>query len=277
MSNPINCKGKILSLQQPVVMGIININDDSFYVQSRANKTDQIIQKATQMIEEGASILDLGVMSSKPGSKISSVDDELKGLLPALEVIRMNFPEIPISVDTIHSDVASAVLKNGASMINDISAGDFDKTMLKTVAEADVPYIMMHMQGLPSDMQLNPKYDDVVLDIMKYFVDKTKKAKDAGIKDLIIDPGFGFGKTLAHNYQLLKSLEVFQIFDIPVLAGVSRKSMIWKYLNIDADHALNGTTALHMSILQKGVKILRVHDVKEAVECVRLFNKLSQD
>lgn len=277
MSNPINCKGKILSLQQPVVMGIININDDSFYVQSRANKTDQIIQKATQMIEEGASILDLGVMSSKPGSKISSVDDELKGLLPALEVIRMNFPEIPISVDTIHSDVASAVLKNGASMINDISAGDFDKTMLKTVADADVPYIMMHMQGLPSDMQLNPKYDDVVLDIMKYFVDKTKKAKDAGIKDLIIDPGFGFGKTLAHNYQLLKSLEVFQIFDIPVLAGVSRKSMIWKYLNIDADHALNGTTALHMSILQKGVKILRVHDVKEAVECVRLFNKLSQD
>lgn len=277
MSNPINCKGKILSLQQPVVMGIININDDSFYVQSRANKTDQIIQKATQMIEEGASILDLGVMSSKPGSKISSVDDELKGLLPALEVIRMNFPEIPISVDTIHSDVASAVLKNGASMINDISAGDFDKTMLKTVAEADVPYIMMHMQGLPSDMQLNPKYDDVVLDIMKYFVDKTKKAKDAGIKDLIIDPGFGFGKTLAHNYQLLKSLEVFQIFDIPVLAGVSRKSMIWKYLNIDADHALNGTTALHMYILQKGVKILRVHDVKEAVECVRLFNKLSQD
>jgi dihydropteroate synthase len=266
-----------LSLQQPVVMGIININDDSFYVQSRAKNIDQIIQKASQMIEDGASILDLGVMSSKPGSKISTIEDELKGLLPALELIRMNFPEILISVDTIHSQVASAVLKNGASMINDISAGDFDQAMLKTVADADAPYIMMHMQGLPSDMQLNPTYDDVVMEIMKYFVHKTKKAKDAGIKDLIIDPGFGFGKTLTHNYQLLKSLEVFQIFDIPVLAGVSRKSMIWKYLNNDADHALNGTTALHMHILQKGVKILRVHDVKEAVECVHLFNKLNQD
>lgn len=277
MSNPINCKGNLLSLQQPVVMGIININEDSFYVQSRANNIDQIIRKASQMIEDGASILDLGVMSSKPGSKISTVYDELKGLLPALEVIRMNFPEIIISVDTIHSSVASEVLKNGASMINDISAGDFDETMLKTVADADVPYVMMHMQGLPSDMQLNPKYDDVVMEIMKYFVDKIKKAQDAGIKDLIIDPGFGFGKTLTHNYQLLKSLEVFQIFDIPVLAGVSRKSMIWKYLHIDADHALNGTTALHMYILQKGVKILRVHDVKEAVECVKLFNKLNQD
>jgi dihydropteroate synthase len=186
------------------------------------------------------------------------------------------YPNLIISIDTIHSQVANAAVDAGATMINDISAGDFDEKMIPMVAALKVPYIMMHKKGMPEDMQISPQYDDVVMEIITYFVNKIKLARETGILDIIIDPGFGFGKTIDHNYEILKALEVFQIFDVPILAGISRKSMIYKYLESNADEALNGTTALNMFALLKGAKILRVHDVKEASECIKLYDKLKE-
>lgn len=270
----INCRGKVLDLTSPVVMGIINVNNDSFYSSSRATKIQDIVQKVHTMQQDGAQIIDLGAMSSKPGSQISIPEDEIKVLLPIIKVLLDQFPDIIISIDTIHSMVAEKTIEVGASIINDISAGDFDKNMIATISKLNVPYIMMHKKGMPADMQDNPQYDDVLMEVMTYFIKKVAQARDAGIMDVIIDPGFGFGKTIDHNYTLLKSLEVFQILNVPILAGISRKSMIYKYLDTDADHALNGTTALHMIALQKGSKILRVHDVKEAMECIRLYEKI---
>ena len=275
VTNTLNCNGQLISLDKPVVMGIINVNDNSFYSASRANTTDLVLATASKMLHEGATILDLGAMSSKPGSAIISIDEELNLILPAVEAVKKYFPEAIISVDTLRSKVAKEVIQAGASMINDISAGTFDSDMMKLVSSFHVPYIMMHMKGLPSDMQQNPLYEDVVMEITRFFVLKIQQAKEQGIVDIVIDPGFGFGKTLDHNYQIMKKLEVLQIFDLPVMAGISRKSMIWRPLNTNADSAINGTTALHMYALQKGARILRVHDVKEAMECITLHQLLT--
>jgi dihydropteroate synthase len=274
MKNSLNCNGKLISLSSPIVMGIINVNNDSFYASSRAKDINAITEKVAQMLMEGVSIIDIGAMSSKPGSPISNPNEEAKTIASVVKSLLQNFPDLVISIDSLHSEVAKAAVDSGASIINDISAGDFDEQMIPTIAQLKVPYIMMHKKGMPVDMQLAPYYDDVVMDVVTYFVHKIKQVKEAGIQDIVIDPGFGFGKTLDHNYTLLKSLEVFQIFDAPILVGISRKSMIYKYLETDVEQALNGTTALNMVALQKGAKILRVHDVKEAVECIKLFSKI---
>lgn len=274
MKYTINCRGRLLDTSTPLVMGVINVNEDSFYAESRALSTELVIEKATQMLHKGASILDIGAMSSRPGATIIDVETEIQRLIPVIQALVHKFPEVIISIDTMHSSVAKVCVESGAAMINDISAGNYDAQMMQTVADLGVPYVMMHMQGLPSDMQLNPRYDEVVMDILKYFVKKVHLAKSLGIKDIIIDPGFGFGKSIDHNYELMGSLEQFLMFDCPVLVGISRKSMIHKLLNIEASEALNGSTALHMFALQKGAKILRVHDVKEAMECVKIYGKL---
>jgi dihydropteroate synthase len=274
MKHTINCCGRLLDMSTPLIMGVINVNDDSFYADSRALSTELVLEKASQMLHDGASILDLGAMSSRPGATIIDVETEKQRLIPVIDALIDKFPDVTLSIDTMHSTVARACVISGASMINDISAGNYDEKMIQTVADLRVPYVMMHMQGLPSDMQLNPSYDEVVFDIVKYFVKKVHQAKSLGIKDIIIDPGFGFGKSLDHNYELMRSLEQFLMFDCPVLVGISRKSMIYKLLNIEASDALNGSTALHMFALQKGAKILRVHDVKAAIECVKIYNKL---
>lgn len=274
MKSSINCSGRLISLDVPIIMGVINVTEDSFYVDSRANTIELVLSKVSQMLADGASIIDVGAMSSRPGALIIDEKTELTRLIPVVKAIVHAFPEVIISVDTIRGSVAKTCIEQGASIINDISSGDFDSTMMKTVADLKVPYIMMHMQGTPADMQQNPRYDDVVLDILKYFVKKIHKAKEVDLLDIIIDPGFGFGKKLDHNYDLMRSLEQFMIFDCPLLVGVSRKSMINKLLNISAVDALNGSTALHMYALLKGAKILRVHDVKEAQECIKIYNKL---
>ncbi len=276
MNRSINCSGHLISLDTPIAMGVINVNEDSFYSDSRANNVDLVLRKASQMLHDGVSIIDIGAMSSRPGAIITDEKAELDRLIPVVQAMMQTFPGVIISIDTIHGSVAKACVDHGASIINDISAGDYDTTMIETIAELKVPYIMMHMQGLPADMQLNPSYDDVVLDILKYFVKKVHIAKEAGVRDIILDPGFGFGKTVDHNYELMRSLEQFKVLDCPILVGISRKAMINKLLSISAVDALNGTTALHMYALQKGAKILRVHDVKEAMECIKIHNKLNE-
>lgn len=276
VSLSINCRGKLITLDKPVVMGIINVNQDSFYPGSRVQTVESIVERAGAMLGDGAAILDVGGMSSRPGAEIISSEEELARILPAIDAIKNAFPEAIVSVDTLRSEVAAAAVQSGASIINDISAGEYDSNMMKTVGLLKTPYIMMHMQGLPATMQKAPVYQDVVLDIMKYFVNRIQQARSHGIMDLVIDPGFGFGKLPDQNYALMKKLEVFQIFDVPVLIGVSRKSMISKLLGIDSSEALNGTTAMHMFALQKGVKILRVHDVRAAMECIKIYNKLAE-
>jgi len=271
----LNCNGRLLVIDQPVVMGIINVNEDSFYSGSRKTDIYDILSMAKSMLDDGASILDIGAMSSRPGAKMIDEEVEINRIVTAVKSISDSYPSAIISVDTFRSKVAYEAVQAGASIINDISSGTFDTEMLKVVSSLNVPYILMHMQGQPETMQINPIYHDVVMEITQFFVSKIKQARNAGITDIIIDPGFGFGKTLEHNYTLLKHLEVFQIFDLPVLAGISRKSMVWKQLDTNPEHALNGTTALHMYALLKGADILRVHDVKAAAECIALFKKLA--
>lgn len=275
MIHTLNCNGRLLVIDQPVVMGIINVNEDSFYRGSRKTDMDDILTMAKSMLDDGASILDIGAMSSRPGAKMIDEEVEINRIVTAVKSISDSYPSAIISVDTFRSKVAYEAVQAGASIINDISSGTFDTEMLKVVSSLNVPYILMHMQGQPETMQINPIYHDVVMEITQFFVSKIKQARNAGITDIIIDPGFGFGKTLEHNYTLLKHLEVFQIFDLPVLAGISRKSMVWKQLDTNPEHALNGTTALHMYALLKGADILRVHDVKAAAECIALFKKLA--
>ena len=275
MMKTINFGGSLISLAKPLLMGIINVSPDSFYKGSRKTGIDEILFQTEDMLENGAAIIDIGAMSSKPGADIISLEDELKRIIGPIKAIMDRFPDLIFSVDTIRSQVAREAIECGVSCINDISGGNFDSEIMNVVANYQVPYIIMHMQGLPADMQINPKYSDLVMEIMSFFTDKIRQARQAGINDIIIDPGFGFGKTIDHNYEIMHQFDVFQIFDIPLLAGVSRKSMIWKVLGSDADHALNGTTALNMYLLTKGAKILRVHDVKEAAECIRLFELIN--
>lgn len=270
----LNCKGRLLVVDKPLVMGIINTTPDSFYTGSRSTATDEILIQAERMIKEGAAIIDIGGQSSRPGSTMIGPEEELRRVIPAVNEISKLFPEIIISIDTFYSSVAAEAISAGASIVNDISAGAIDAQMIDTVAGLNVPYVLMHMQGTPLTMQQNPVYEDVTKEILDFFILKTEKLKNAGIKDIIVDPGFGFGKTAEHNFELLRNLEVFKILNFPLLLGVSRKSMINKTLDITADEALNGTTVLNTVGLLKGASILRVHDVKEAVEAVKLVSCL---
>jgi len=266
----LNCKGRLLVIEKPVVMGILNITPDSFYSGSRVQQLDAILLKAEQMIREGAAILDIGGQSTKPGSDRLTAAEELQRVLPAIQLIKETFPETFLSIDTYHSIVAKETVAAGADIINDISAGEMDEQMIATVAALHVPYIAMHMKGSPETMQQNPVYEDVTKEVIDYFIQKLNVCRQAGITDIILDPGFGFGKTIQHNFQLLKKLEVFQLFHVPILAGLSRKSTIWKTLNTVPEEALNGTTVLNTIALTKGASILRVHDVKEATEAIAL-------
>ncbi|MBS1734009.1 MAG: dihydropteroate synthase [Bacteroidetes bacterium] len=264
----LNCKGKLLSLEKPVVMGIINVTPDSFY---KGNIHDNILALAEKMITDGADILDIGGQSTRPGSTRLTAAEELERVLPVINLLQKHFPGTILSIDTYHSLVAKAALENGVSIVNDISAGELDANMIPTVARAGVPYICMHMKGTPETMQEQAVYDDVVKDILDFFIARLKQCTDAGIKDVIIDPGFGFGKTIEQNFRLLKHLAVFKMLDKPLLAGLSRKATIYKTLGVSAADALNGTTVLNSVALLNGASILRVHDVKEAKEAVKLI------
>jgi len=273
----INAGGRLIDLEIPRVMGILNITPDSFYPGSRYNSDIEILKAATRMLEDGADILDIGGYSSRPGAKDISAEEESNRVLRVIKLVIREYPDAIISVDTFRAEIArEAIVGCGALIINDISGGDADSTMFQVVEDLNVPYIMMHMKGDPRTMQNKPVYEDIVADILKWFGERIFKLKSAGVKDIIIDPGFGFGKTIGHNFELLRRLGDFSIAGLPVLVGISRKSMIWKTLNIDAEGALNGTTALNAIALINGVDILRVHDVKEAVETVKLVDKLKQ-
>lgn len=271
----INVKGELLDLSQPKVMGILNLTPDSFYADSRKQTEKDIISRVHQILEEGGTFIDMGAYSSRPDAEDVSPEEEMRRLRQGLEIVQRECPEALVSVDTFRADVAKMCVEEyGAALVNDISAGDLDTHMFSTIAQLKVPYILMHMQGNPQTMQLNPHYDNPVKEVIRYFAEKIEKLRTLGVKDLILDPGFGFGKTLKHNYEILDKLEEFQLFQLPVLVGVSRKSMIYKLLNETPEEALNGTTAVHTIALMKGAKILRAHDVKAAVETVRIFNAL---
>lgn len=270
----LNIKGKIFDLSTPKVMGILNITPDSFYNKSRTTSVNDALRKTEQFLSKGASFIDIGGYSSRPGALDISADEELSRLIPIVEAINKNLPEAIISIDTFRAKVAHETINAGAHIINDISAGDMDAEMFSTVAKLQVPYIFMHMQGTPQNMQQNPYYENVVLDVIDYLANKVAQLKALHVNDIILDPGFGFGKTIEHNYQLLNHLEDLKIFKLPVLAGFSRKGMIHKVLGCTAEQALNGTTILNTIALQKGAQILRVHDVKEAIECVKLVKML---
>jgi len=271
----INVGGRLLALEIPKVMGILNITPDSFYGGSRYNTDDEIIKAAIKMIEEGVDIIDIGGYSSRPGAEDISKEEETRRVSKAIKLINRELPATILSVDTFRADVArEAILGCGAHMINDISGGDADSDMFSVVGSLNVPYVMMHMSGTPRTMQNNPLYDDVVADILKWFGERIFRLQSMGVKDIIIDPGFGFGKTVEHNFELMRRLGDFSIAGLPLLIGVSRKSMIWKTLNITADEALNGTTALNAIALVNGADILRVHDVREAVQTIQLIHNI---
>ncbi|MCX6325365.1 MAG: dihydropteroate synthase [Bacteroidia bacterium] len=274
----INAGGKLLDLEIPKVMGILNITPDSFYKGSRYNTDEDVLRTAVRMMEEGADILDVGGYSSRPGAVDISPEEEGNRVLKSIRLISRELPDAIISVDTFRAEVArEAIVECGALMINDISGGDADSEMFSVVEKLNVPYIMMHMNGDPRTMQDNPVYEDVVADILKWFGERIFKLQSVGVKDIIIDPGFGFGKTVDHNFELLRRLGDFSIAGLPLLIGVSRKSMIWKTLRITADEALNGTSVLNAVALANGADILRVHDVKEAVQTVKLIQKIKSE
>lgn len=271
----INVNGKLMDLSQPQVMGILNVTPDSFYAGSRQQTEKEITRRASQILEEGASIIDIGAYSSRPNAQHISSEEEMSRLRTGLEIINRNHPGSVVSVDTFRADVARMCVEEyGVAIINDIASGDMDERMFETVARLGVPYIIMHMQGTPQNMQMNPHYDDMLKEIFFYFSKKVQQLRNLGVKDIILDPGFGFGKTLEHNYQLMNHLEEFSIFELPLLVDVSRKSMIYHLLGGTPDEALNGTTVLDTISLMKGADILRVHDVKAAVETVKIVQKM---
>ena len=271
----INCNGKLISLERPKIMGILNVTPDSFFDGGKYKDEASVLNQVDKMLNEGATFIDVGAYSSRPGAKEVGEDTELKRITPIVSLIINKFPDVILSIDTFRNNVAKACIENGAAIVNDISAGLHDDNMLSTVAKLNVPYIMMHMRGTPKNMQQQTDYKDILKEVLFYFSERLSAAKALGVKDIIIDPGFGFAKNLEQNFELLKQMEVMSIIEHPLLAGISRKSMIYKTLDVTADQALNGTTALHMACLQKGAKILRVHDVKEAVECTKLYEQLN--
>ena len=271
----INCKGKLIDISSPFVMGIINVTPDSFYDGGKNNSIESVINQVRKHLKEGATVIDIGGYSSRPGAKEVTEEEELNRTIPAIEAVLIAFPDTIISIDTFRSNVAKRAIEAGAAIINDISAGDLDKNMFSVVAEKQVPYIIMHMQGTPKTMQDKPNYKNIIEEITYYFSEKINALRKKGVIDIIIDPGFGFGKTLEHNYKILGNLNNLQLLNAPVLVGISRKSMIYKLLNISSKESLNGTIAANIIALQNGANILRVHDVKEAAECVRLDNNNS--
>ena len=270
----INCKGNLVDLTKPKVMGIINITPDSFYSGSRATSEKEILLNAEKMLAEGATFLDIGAYSSRPGADDILVQEEVKRMIPAIELILKEFPDALLSIDTFRSEVAEKSVRAGGALINDISAGKLDQEMLPLIAKLQVPFIMMHIKGTPQNMKDLNVYKDLTAEVLFYFSERIKAARNLGINDLIIDPGFGFAKDTDQNYELLSKLELFRNLELPVLAGISRKSMIWKKLNSSAQEALNGTSILNTIALTKGASILRVHDVKEAMEAIKLTNEL---
>jgi dihydropteroate synthase len=268
----LNCRGILLDLATPIVMGVLNTTPDSFFINSRVADEKAILTLAERMITEGVSILDIGGMSSRPGAAIIDEGEEMRRVLPAIEAVAKRFPAAIISIDTVRAGVARAAVEAGAAIVNDISAGSLDEALFSTVAELQTPYILMHMKAKPETMQQEAVYEDVTLDILDFFIQKVGILRGLGVKDIVIDTGFGFGKTLEQNYELLRKLSVFKILDCPILVGLSRKTMIWKALDITPDAALNGTTAANILALMGGAKILRVHDVREAVETIKIFN-----
>jgi len=267
-------KDRRLDLASPVVMGILNATPDSFFNKGRQSDIDGLLANAEKMIKEGAAILDVGGASTKPGQEIMSAGEELARVMPAINALRRRFDNVWLSIDTYNAEVAREAVMAGADIVNDVSSGGIDELMLRTVGALGVPYIAMHMQGTPKTMQLHPQYDDVVAEVRNYLRSVCEKCEDAGIKQVIADPGFGFGKTVEHNFRLLAGLHTFKQLGRPVLAGISRKSMVCRPLKVNPGHALNGTTALHMVALQRGANILRVHDVQEAMEVIVLFKEL---
>lgn len=273
----LNLKGELMDLAKPCVMGILNLTPDSFYSHSRISSMDAALARVEECLREGASFIDIGAYSSRPGAADVSADEELQRLIPVIELISRKFPEAKLSIDTFRAKVARESIEAGAHVINDIAAGNLDEAMFETVAALKVPYILMHMLGTPQNMQQNPKYaGNVSLEVVDYFSPKVEQLRKLGVADLIIDPGFGFSKTIAHNYELLNDMENLNVFGLPVLAGFSRKSMIYKFLGTTPETSLNGTTVLNTLALQKGAAILRVHDVKAAVECITLVEKMRQ-
>ncbi len=273
----INIKGELVNLDKPLVMGILNITPDSFFSGSRLGSYEEISQRISNMLNDGADIIDIGAMSSRPGAGIISAQEELDRLMPVLEVIKVEFSNNVFSIDTIHASVAKkSVLDYGVAIVNDISGGDYDSKMFETVADCGVPYVAMHMVGTPDSMQQNTQYKNLLDDLIYYFSKKISQANAVGLNDLIVDPGFGFSKTLEQNFEILNKLEQFGILEKPILVGISRKSMIQKTINCNADEALNGTSVVNTIALMKGANILRVHDVKEAKEAVEIYFKLKQ-
>ena len=271
----INCKGNLIDLSTPKVMGILNVTPDSFYDGGKYKDEVGILNQVEKMLQDGATFIDVGAYSSKPGAEYVAEVEELNRLLPVIELIVRTFPEALLSVDTFRSEVAEKAVAYGVAIVNDISAGMLDEKMLETIAHLQVPYIMMHMKGTPQTMQSFTTYENLVKEMMFYFSERIRKARSFGLNDLIVDPGFGFAKTLEQNYELLQKLAYFRILELPLLVGLSRKSMIYKLLEISSNEALNGTSILNTIALQKGASILRVHDVKEAVECVTLLEFLN--
>ena len=271
----LNCKGRILTVDKPIVMGIINATPDSFYSGSRQQAVDDILREAEKMLKEGAAILDIGGQSTRPGAEKISEQEELQRVVEPVAAIHKNFPEAFISIDTYYSNVAAATVAAGASIINDISAGSIDEDMIQTVAGLNVPYVLMHIKGTPQTMKQEAVYENVTTEVLDYFIEKKNALHRSGIKDIIIDCGFGFAKNAGHNFELLRNMSLFRMLDAPILLGISRKSFIYKTLGVAVEESLNGTTVLNTVGLMNGASILRVHDVKEAVEAVTLFQNLT--
>ena len=271
--NTINLNGRIIDLSKPAVMGILNVTPDSFFDGGKYKTEKKVLKRAEEILEQGGTIIDIGAISTKPGSEGVSTKDEIERLLPAVKAVKNAFPDAAVSIDTYRSWVALKVIEEcGACIVNDVTGGNFDENMYDTIGKLGVPYILMHMQGSPLQMQENPEYGDIIRDISMFFTDCVKKLTKAGVKDVIIDPGFGFGKNLEHNFDLLNRLDSFKVFQLPLLVGISRKSMIFKLLGNKPEEALNGTSIVNTMALMGGADILRVHDVREAVEAVRLLN-----
>jgi len=273
--NTLNLNGRILDLAQPVVMGIINVTPDSFFDGGKYKTDKKVVKRAEEILDQGGTVIDIGAVSTQPGKEGISTKEEIDRLLPAVKAVKKEFPDAFLSIDTYRSWVALKIIEEcGPCIVNDVSGGNFDVHMFDTIGKLDVPYILMHMQGTPLKMQENPVYEDIIRDISLFFTERVKQLTKSGVKDVIIDPGFGFGKLLEHNYELLNRLDSFKVFQLPLMVGMSRKGMIYKLLGTNADEALNGTTVVNTLALMGGADILRVHNVREAVEAIRIMNRV---
>ena len=273
VSATINVRGRLVSLDEPQVMGILNVTPDSFFATSRCRSEEEIRQRVCMMRREGATMVDIGAYSSRPGAEEVSVEEELRRLLPAIGIVREEWPDAIISVDTFRAEAARQAVEAGADIINDISGGEMDKDMFRTVAELHVPYILMHMQGTPQDMQKAPHYDNLMCEVFRSLGERVEELHEMGVADVIVDPGFGFGKTMAQNYEMMARLGEFRLLGCPILVGISRKSMVYRLLDATPEESLNGTTALNTIALMNGASILRVHDVREAVEAIKIYRQ----